>query len=172
MKATRVETSYEESEGEDGENENMALMDRSDTDSDSDSTEVRAPTQTEGTVKEKDFVNIPSGSRHELKNSGGTNPETVVFLTEVFEKFGVPIPTFEPYLHNVAINYYEIGGHHKDVFAEYDIAAEGRTVSLNKEVAAARHIVLVALITGLSQPTIPFIFSTTQLIPDPSPSTS
>ncbi|MCD7461145.1 hypothetical protein HAX54_045371 [Datura stramonium] len=113
---------------------------------------VRSPTQTEGTVKEIDFVNIPSGSRNELKISGGKNPEIVVssenethrkhsqeaesnfalwvFLTEVFEKFGVPIPTFEPYSHYDTIDYYEIKGHHKDIFAEYDIVVEGRTVYL------------------------------------------
>ncbi|MCE2055736.1 hypothetical protein HAX54_043315 [Datura stramonium] len=45
-------------------------------------------------------------------------------------------------------------------------------IERNEEVVAARHIVLVALITGLSQPTVPFIFSTTQSIFDPSPSTS
>ncbi|MCE3050285.1 hypothetical protein HAX54_046815 [Datura stramonium] len=94
------------------------------------------------------------------------------FLTEAFEKFGLPIPAFEPYSHYDAIDYYEIGGRHKDVFAEYDIAVEGRTIERNEEAAATRHFVLVALIMGLSQPTIPFIFSTTQPIPDPSPSTS
>ncbi|MCD7460567.1 hypothetical protein HAX54_043835 [Datura stramonium] len=40
MKATKSETSNEESEGEDGKNDNLALMDRSDSDSNSDSTEV------------------------------------------------------------------------------------------------------------------------------------
>ncbi|MCD7459314.1 hypothetical protein HAX54_040612 [Datura stramonium] len=39
MKATWGETSYEESEGEDGENENLSLMAKSDTNSDSDSSE-------------------------------------------------------------------------------------------------------------------------------------
>ncbi|MCD9641633.1 hypothetical protein HAX54_027948 [Datura stramonium] len=51
------------------------------------------------------------------------------FLIEVFEKFGVPIPAFEPYSNYDAIDYYEIGGHHNDVFAEYDIVVEGRTIS-------------------------------------------
>ncbi|MCD9638617.1 hypothetical protein HAX54_022703, partial [Datura stramonium] len=41
-------------------------------------------------------------------------------------------------------------------------------IERNEEVSAARHIVLVALITGLSQPTISFIFSTAWPIPDPS----
>ncbi|MCD7458487.1 hypothetical protein HAX54_038374 [Datura stramonium] len=94
MKATWGESSDEESEGEDGEN-NLALMAKSETDSDSDSSEeneeeleiglvpsstyqVNATTQNEGTLVETDFLNVPSEPRQELKNSGGTNPETLV----------------------------------------------------------------------------------------------
>ncbi|MCD7461776.1 hypothetical protein HAX54_047094 [Datura stramonium] len=94
------------------------------------------------------------------------------FLTEVFEKFGVPIPVFEPYSHYDAIDYYEIGGHHNDVFAKYDIAVEVKDlraqIEKNEEVAAVQLIVLVALIIGLSQSSIPFISPTTQSIPNPS----
>ncbi|MCD9637878.1 hypothetical protein HAX54_021419 [Datura stramonium] len=81
MKATWGETSDEESEGEDGES-NLALMAKSDTESDSDSSEVRAATQNEGTLLETDSLNIPSELRQELKNSGGTNLETMVGLEE------------------------------------------------------------------------------------------
>ncbi|MCD7459129.1 hypothetical protein HAX54_040168, partial [Datura stramonium] len=41
-------------------------------------------------------------------------------------------------------------------------------IERNEEAATARHIVLVALIIGLSQPADPFISPTTQPIFDPS----
>ncbi|MCD7466926.1 hypothetical protein HAX54_004028 [Datura stramonium] len=215
------ETSDEESEGEDGENENLTLMARSDTDSDNDSTEaslfdlktqvhnlskrkvvklllsligVRAPTQNEGTVKETDFVSVPSGSGHELKNSRGTNPETVGYFELDGPKFdfllgilsgGFAMGKKKKVL--VGSSYaFDIFGYCPQVIRQFcqiwflswdhellctkvrDLHAQ---IERNEE-AAARHIVLVALIMGLSQPTIPFIFSITQPIPDPSPSTS
>ncbi|MCD9640101.1 hypothetical protein HAX54_025175 [Datura stramonium] len=81
MKATWGETSDEKSEREDGEG-NLALMAKSDTDSDSDSSEVSTPALNEGTFFKIDSMNIPSEPRQELKNSGGTNSETVVSSKE------------------------------------------------------------------------------------------
>ncbi|MCD7446225.1 hypothetical protein HAX54_045282 [Datura stramonium] len=87
------------------------------------------------------------------------------FMTEVFEKFGVPIPAFESYLHYDAIDYYEIGGDHELLCTEVkNLHAQ---IERNEE-AAARHIALVALITGFYQPVVPFITPTTQSFLDPS----
>ncbi|MCD7465415.1 hypothetical protein HAX54_001252 [Datura stramonium] len=86
MKATWGETSNEELEGEDGENENLALMAKSNTGLDSDPTEVSALALNEGTVLETDSVNVPLEPGKELKNSGGTIPETVVSSAEGIEE--------------------------------------------------------------------------------------
>ncbi|MCD7460085.1 hypothetical protein HAX54_042818 [Datura stramonium] len=96
MKTTWAETSYEESEGEDGES-NLALMAKSDTDLDSDSSEVSAATQNEGTLLEIVSLNVSSKPRQELKNSGGTNPETVVGLEEgtIEETSSDPVPEIQ-----------------------------------------------------------------------------
>ncbi|MCD7459533.1 hypothetical protein HAX54_041197 [Datura stramonium] len=120
IKATRGETSNDESEGGDGEN-NMVLMSKNDIELDNDSSEenkveleiglvpsstyqVSAAAQNEGTLLKTDSLNVPSESRKELRNSGGTNSEIVgAPNTTPIPPMSTPldIPSSPPHIFNV-----------------------------------------------------------------------
>ncbi|MCD7457298.1 hypothetical protein HAX54_034797 [Datura stramonium] len=144
------------------------------------------------TVKETDFMNVPSGSGHELENPGGTNHKTMEpkwmmaiqeelnqfernkwgFFSGSKEAFVGSSRAFDILGHcsQVLRQFYQVVIEKKqnhsllygffliEVFEKFGFHKLLRTevkdlhaqIERNEEVVAARHIVLIALITGLS----------------------